>query len=98
MELSKLASKPQLIQIKLDDEDILKEYEESLVFYTWDRQPLDTFIKLATATQEDMASMFDVIKNLILDKDGKTILTNESMLPTKVLMKAVNKITDDLGK
>jgi len=98
MELSKLASKPQLIQIKLDDEEIVAEYKEELEFYTWDRQPLETFMKLASANQEDIASMFDVIKNLILDKDGKAILSDDNMLPTKVLMKAVNKITDELGK
>ena len=98
MELSKLASKPQLIQIKLDNEEVIEEYKEELEFYTWDRQPLETFMKLASANQEDMASMFDVIKNLILDKDGKAILSNDNMLPTKVLMMAVNKITEELGK
>jgi ATP:corrinoid adenosyltransferase len=98
MELSKLASKPQLVKVVLDDEEVVEEFKESLEFYTWDRQPLETFMKLASAEQEDMASMFEVIKNLILDKDGKLILKDESMLPTKILMKAVNKITEQLGK
>ena len=98
MELSKLASKPQLVKVVLDDEEVVEEFKESLEFYTWDRQPLETFMKLASAEKEDMTSMFEVIKNLILDKDGKLILKDESMLPTKILMKAVNKITEQLGK
>ena len=40
MKLKELATKPQLVKIVLDDEAIIKEYNEPLEFYVYDKQPL----------------------------------------------------------
>jgi hypothetical protein len=98
MKLSQLAAKPQLIKIELDDEDTVKEYGESLEFYTWDRQPLETFMKLAGSKEGDSTSMISVVKTLILDEDGKEIIKDDLMLPASILIKVVSKIVDALGK
>lgn len=98
MKLSQLSAKPQLIEVKLDDEEIIKEYGEAITFHTWDRQPMDVFMKLANATGENIGSMISIVKTLILDEKGKEILKNDEMLPTNVLMKAIGKVTDILGK
>ena len=47
MKLSQLTAKPQLIEISLDDEATIKEFGEPVTFSTWDRQNMDTFMKLA---------------------------------------------------
>lgn len=98
MKLSQLAAKPQLIKIELDDEDTIKEYGESLEFYTWDRQPLETFMKLAGSKEGDSSQMISIVKTLILDEDGKEIIKDELMLPASILIKVVSKIVDALGK
>jgi len=98
MKLSQLSAKPQLVKVELTDEDIIKEYGEAIEFYTWDRQPMDIFIKLASATQENTGGLIEVVKTLILDEEGKQILTKENMLPTNILMKAISKVTEMLGK
>lgn len=98
MKLSKLSAKPQLVKVELDDEETLKEYQEPLEFYTWDRQPLDVFMKLASTTQDNAGNIIDIVRTLILDEDGKQILNKDNMLPTNVLMKAIGKVTDMLGK
>lgn len=98
MKLSKLAAKPQLIKLELNDEEIVKEFGEPLEFWTWDRQPLDTFMKLANAQGAKMSDIIDVTKNLILDEDGKPVIKGEEMLPTNVLVAAIAKITELLGK
>lgn len=98
MKLSELSAKPKLIQINIDDEDTIKEYGEAIEFWTWDRQPLDIFMKLAGANQSDIPGMFEVLRKLILDDNGKELVTENNMLPTKVLMKVINKITEQLGK
>lgn len=98
MKLNQLAAKPQLIQLTLDDEDIMKEYGEPLEFWTWDRQPLDVFMKLANTTQQDAATMIDVVRQLILDENGKKIIQDDAVLPTTILIKAISKIVDMLGK
>lgn len=98
MKLSQIANKPQLIEVSIDDKDTIKQYGEPISFHTWDRQPMDVFLKLANADQQNAAGVIDVVKNLILDEHGKPILSNENMLPTNVLMKAITKVTDLLGK
>ena len=98
MKLSQLTAKPQLIEVSIDDEDTIKEFSEPITFHTWDRQPMDVFMKLANATSNDTSSIIGIVKTLILDEKGKEILKDDAMLPTHVLMKAITKVTDLLGK
>ena len=97
MKLSQLTAKPQLIIVTLDDEETMKEYKEPLEFHTWDRQPLDIFMKLANADQNNTSTIIEIVRTLILDENGKEILNNDNMLPTKVLMRAIGKVTELLG-
>ena len=98
MKLNQLAAKPQLTKFLLDDKDIVKEFGEPLEFYSYDRQPLDVFMRLANANQQDMGQMIDIVRTLILDEDGKKIITGDAMLPSKVLIACIAKIVDTLGK
>ena len=98
MKLSQIAKEPVLVEVKLDDKDIVKEFGEPLVFHTWDRQPMDVFMKLANATGNDASGIIGIVRTLILDEKGKEILKDEQMLPTHVLMKAIAKVTEILGK
>ena len=98
MKLSQLTAKPQLIDVHLDDEDTIKEFGEAIEFWTWDRQPMDTFMKLANSSGNDITNIIGVVRTLILDEKGKEILKDDQMLPTHVLMKAIAKVTELLGK
>lgn len=98
MKLSQLTAKPQLIQIVIDDEETVTEFGEQLEFYTWDRQPMDVFMKLANAQSSDATGIIEIVRTLILDESGKQILDNDNMLPVNILMKAIGKVTDLLGK
>lgn len=98
MKISQLAAKPQLITIIIDDEDTVKELGEPLEFCTWDRQPLEIFMKLANANQGDMNVMVDIVKKLILDEKGKEIISGDIMLPSNILIKCIGKVVEKLGK
>jgi hypothetical protein len=98
MKLSQIAKEPVLVEVKLDDKDIVKEFGEPLVFHTWDRQPMDVFMRLANIEQKNTGDLLEIVKTLILDEDGKQVLTDKNMLPTHVLMKAIAKVTEQLGK
>lgn len=98
MKLSQLASKPQLIKLVLDDEDVVKEHGEPIEFWTWDRQPLDTFMKLANSDGKDAGQMIDIVRTLILDEQGKQIISNENIIPSNILIRAIAKIVELLGK
>ena len=98
MKLSELKAKPQLVQVIIDDEDIVTEFGEKIEFYTWDRHPMDTFLKLAAVDGKDFASIFDAVRSLVLDDTGKPILTDGETLPTKIMMRVVQKVVENMGK
>lgn len=98
MKLSQLAAKPQLVKVVLDDQDTLEQFGEALEFYTWDRQPMEVFIKMAAVDSANYASVIDTIKTLVLDEEGKEILKDDVMLPTSVLTRVVTKVVGSLGK
>lgn len=98
MKLSDIAKKPQLVEVKLDDEDTVKEYGEAITFWTWDRQPMDVFMRLASLDQSDTASIITAVKGLILDEAGEPVLKDEASLPAPVMMRVITKVIDGLGK
>lgn len=99
MKLSQLSAKPVLVKITLEDDEILSEYDEAIEFYTWDRQPMDIFMKLASVDSTNVnSSIIGIVRTLILDEEGKEILSKDNMLPPKILMKAIMKVSEMLGK
>lgn len=98
MKLSEITSEPKLIEVSLDDKETLKQFGEPLVFYTWDRQPMDVFMRLANVSEKNTATLVEIVKTLILDENGKEIISDKNMLPTSVMMKAIAKVTEQLGK
>ena len=103
MKLSAITTEPKLIELLIDDEETVKEFGEALSFHTWDRQPMALFVKIAnlstdTAKSLNIGDMIDIVKHLILDENGKELLTDNSALPTHVLIKVVEKVSTMLGK
>lgn len=103
MKLSEISKAPKLVEILLDDEETVKEFGEPLSFHTWDRQPMELFIKLANLSDGSeknvkVGDMINVVKTLVLDDKGKEIITDKSALPSHVLMKVIQKVSESLGK
>jgi hypothetical protein len=98
MKLSQLAGKPKLIEVTIDDADIVEEFGEAIEFWTWDRQPMDVFLRLAAVDAANYSSILDAVKSLVLDEEGKPILDGENSLPTKVMMRVITKVIEGLGK
>ena len=98
MKINQIASKPQLIKLVIDNESIVADFGEPIEFYTWDRQPLDKFMKLASIKQDRPDEIIAIVRDLILDEDGKVVLKDDIMLPTKVLIEVIQKVVETLGK
>lgn len=98
MNLKDIAKKPELIKLTLDDEDTVREYGEALEFYTWDRQPIDTFLKMANNIGQNTAMVVEVVQTLVLDSEGQQVMTDGVALPSAVLLRVINKIVEQLGK
>lgn len=98
MKLSQIAKKPQLTKIIIDDEDIVKEFGEPLEFWTWDRQPMDVFIKLSSVDPGNQSGIIENVRELVMNEDGTKVLSGEEVLPTWVLMRVMTKVVESLGK
>lgn len=98
MKLSELAAKPKLIKITMDDQDLVKEFGEPLEFWTWDRQPMETFLAMSNMDGENYASIIDSVRKLVLDESAKPIINGDVTLPTKVMLRVITKVVETLGK
>lgn len=98
MKIQDLAAQPKLIEITIDKQELVEKYGEAVTFHFYDRQPLDVFAKLATATQDNVMEIASVIEKLILNEKGEPVMTDGDILPIDVLMEAINLISTHLGK
>ena len=63
-----------------------------------DNIPKEAHKEFVKVTQDSATNVIDIVRTLILDEQGKEILNKDNMLPTGVLMKAISKVTEMLGK
>ena len=98
MKLTQLTAKPQLIKIQIDDEETIKEFGEAIEFWIWDRQPMHKFVKMANLKENDIESLVQVVREMVLDEEGRETLTEEVALPMNVLTKVIGKVVETLGK
>lgn len=98
MKLAELAAKPKLTKIEINDEDTIAEFGEPLEFYTWDRQPMDVFLSMSNINNENYTVIVETIKRLVLDDQGKPIISGEVTLPTKIMLRVITKVVETLGK
>jgi len=98
MKLTQLAAKPKLIKIEINDEETVAEYGEVIEFWIHDRQPIEQFIRLAQMKDDSMADVIEIVKKMVLDEESNPIMTDETLLPTRVLTKVIGKVVETLGK
>jgi hypothetical protein len=98
MKLTELAAKPQLIKITLADADLTAKYGDELEFYVYDRQPLDQFIKMASASQNDYPTLIRLVNDLVLDETGNPVVAEGQALPNDVMMAVIGAVVERLGK
>ena len=98
MKLSELASTPQLTKVTIDEQDLVQKYGDELEFYVHDRFDMDTFTKMASVDQEDPTKLYNIVKDLILDENGDPVMHDDKVLPMDLMMAAVTKVTESLGK
>lgn len=98
MNLKDLAGKPQLKKITISDANIVQRYGDELEFYIYDRQPLDRFIRMATASTGDQVELFHMVNDLVLDETGAPVVTDGNVLPNDVTLAVIAAVIEQLGK
>lgn len=98
MKLSELAKEPQLIKLTIDEPKIVEKYGDELEFYMYDRQSIDIFSKLADVNEDNIGGYIPILQNIILNEDGRPVITDAEVLPMDVLTEAMKIIGEKLGK
>jgi hypothetical protein len=98
LNLTTLASKPQLIKITISNKEITEKYGDELEFWIYDRQPIEQFIKMATLGQDNFGEIIKLMNGLVLNEQGEPVLKEGESLPTDVMMVVINTVVERLGK
>jgi len=99
MNIKEFASKPQLIEIVLDDEELVEKYGEPITFYTYNIVRMSTYFDFFNArSNNEFTNLDKMMKAMILDKNGKAVLDIDEDLPIDIAAAAINKIGEILGK
>lgn len=99
MNISEFKIKPKLIQITIDDETIVKDHGDEIVFHMYDHLDLTTYFQFFKAQNEgNTDQLLKIVKTIIRDENGTQVMNDEYELPVDIFTNAVIKITEHLGK
>lgn len=99
MNIKKYASKPELIKIELDSQDLLDRYNEPIVFYTYDIVRMSTYFDFFNAkSTNEFAQLDKIMKSMILNEKGERVLADDEDLPIDIAAAAISKLGEILGK
>lgn len=99
MNIKDFASKPQLIEIVLDSDDLLEKYGEPITFYTYNIVRMSTYFDFFNArSNNEFTNLDKMMKSMILDSHGNRVLSDDEDLPIDIAAAAINKIGEILGK
>jgi len=99
MNITEFSNKPKLVEIKLEEKDLVEKYGEPITFYTYDIVGMSTYFDFFNARQEGKyENLGNLMKQMILDKDGKTALKDDEDLPIDIAASAINALGAILGK
>jgi hypothetical protein len=99
MDINKLAKKPEIVKMTLDDKDLLENYGEPITFWMKDFVDINTyfdFFRSQNATEGEKLNM--LMRKIILKEDGTEALGEEDALPIDIAVAALTKINETLGK
>lgn len=98
MKLETLAKKAELVKVSVDDEETVAEFNEPVEFWTYDRAPIEIYLKLHQAQATgDIDGSIQIVKTLILDEKGRRVMNDDQILPAQLLARCIGKIMEKLG-
>ena len=99
MFIKDLAKKPELMEITIDDEEIVKNYGDAITFWMRDFVDLNTYFDFfASQTERDGVKLNAMLRGFILNEQGESVIGEDEELPIDILVAALTKINDALGK
>lgn len=99
MNIKKFASVPKLVEIVIDDKDLVEIYGEPITFHTYDVVTMSTYFDFFNARSSgEFDNLGKMMKELILDGEGKKVLSDDEDLPIDIAAAVINKLGEILGK
>jgi hypothetical protein len=99
MDIKQLAKRPELVEIILDDEGIVKEYGESITFWMKDFVDINTYFDFFRSQNDKTGDeLSQLLAKLILNKEGQAVLAEGETFPIDITIAALTKINECLGK
>ena len=86
MDITALAKKPTLVEIKLDNPEIVAAYGEPVSFWMMDHLGITTYFNFyKVQNSEDDTLLNDLLRKIILRSDGTPALAAGEVLPLPVI-------------
>ena len=99
MKIKELTSKPQLIEIVIDEVDLVEKYGEPITFHTYNIVGLSTYFEFFNArTGETFEGLDKLLRKLVLDEHGNPVMNDDEDLPIDIATATITKIGEVLGK
>jgi hypothetical protein len=99
MDIKQLAKKPELVEVVLDDEAIVKEYGEPITFWMKDFVDINTYFEFfKSQSAKEGQEINALMRKIILTNQGLPALGEDEALPIDISIAALTKINDTLGK
>lgn len=97
MELSALKLRPKLIEITIGDEDIVQQYGEAVTFYMLDHLDIQTYFDFYKhQSAGDLTELTNIVKKILVNKDGKAILVKNETLPVILMSRVITAIGNQM--
>lgn len=97
--ITEFTKKPQVIELQIDMEEIVKEYGEPITFWMKDHVDISTYFDFFKSQAENNGEEINkLLRKIILNKEGQPALADDEVLPVDIAIAALTKINDTLGK
>jgi len=99
MDIKQFARKPQLIEVLLDNEELVKEYGEPIKFWMMDYVDISTYFDFFRSQGEGQGEELNtLLRKIILNAEGQPAIGEDESLPIDISVAALTRINETLGK
>lgn len=99
MNIEQFSVNSELVEIKLNSEEIKSRYGDEIIFFTKTHPKLTTYFNFFEArVNGDYERLEDIMRNLILNQQGEPAIKPDQTLPADIFTAAIIEIGDLLGK
>ncbi len=98
-QISEFKTKPKLIRVDLDQNELIEAYGEPISFWMLDHVDINTYFDFfRSQTEHEGDAVNKILRRLILNEEGQTVLADDEQLPVDIAIAAITRIGEVLGK